>query len=251
MSSVNAKIVVRDLKKSFESRAVLKGVSFSVDHSDVVALLGGSGSGKSTLLRCIGLLEKPEAGCLRVDNIDLIFSNQKQNDGIKKKLRKKIGMVFQQFNLWPHMTILQNIITAPMNVLKLSKHDAIEEAEKMLLTFGLIDKKNTYPAYLSGGQKQRIAIIRALMMKPEILLLDEPTSALDPEMVFGLLGILKKLVEDRITLIIATHEIEFAAQCSNKTIFFGGGQIIEFGETLEILKKPKTEAFSKFLSSVL
>lgn len=237
------KLQVRNLYKSFGENTVLRNVSFTTKKGEVTALMGTSGSGKSTLLRCINLLEMPERGTIQIDaqsitDMDII------------NLRAKVGMVFQQFNLWAHMTVLQNLIAAPVFVLKQNKSDTIIEAESLLKKVGLSDKINAYPAELSGGQQQRAAIARALMMKPEIMLFDEPTSALDPEMVGEVLDVMTQLANDGMTMIVATHEINFAKNLAHESIFMVDGEIIEQGKTNIMLNNPATERFCSFVESI-
>ena len=217
---------IKNIKKSFNKLHVLKGISFNVLNGEVVSIIGPSGCGKSTLLRCINLLEKPSSGNIILDGVDI--TNKKN----LTQVRQKMGMVFQQFNLFSHLTVLENITLAPICEKLMDKDTAIKEAEKLLKSINLYDKKDNYPSELSGGQKQRVAIVRTLIMNPEIILFDEPTSALDPEMVNDVLDLIKKLVEKKITIIIVSHEMSFIEECANKIIFLDGGKI-EFMGTKE------------------
>jgi len=241
-------IVVQNLRKSFKHHNVLEDISFSVEKGQIIALLGSSGSGKSTLLRCINQLETPDEGSVIVDDITLTFGAKAHHpaDSIKK-LRQKTGMVFQQFNLWLHMTVLQNLIQAPLFVLKQSKEHAIDTAMTLLAKVGLANKADSYPGQLSGGQQQRVAIARALMMNPQVMLFDEPTSSLDPEMSREVLGIISNLAQDGMTLLIATHEIGFARDVSSHVMFLEKGLILEYGLSKELFNKPATERFRQFL----
>ena len=217
---------IKNIKKSFNKLQVLKGISFNVLDGEVVSIIGPSGCGKSTLLRCINLLEKPSSGNIILDGVDI--TNKKN----LTQVRQKMGMVFQQFNLFSHLTVLENITLAPICEKLMDKDTAIKEAEKLLKSINLYDKKDNYPSELSGGQKQRVAIVRTLIMNPEIILFDEPTSALDPEMVNDVLDLIKKLVEKKITIIIVSHEMSFIKECADKIIFLDGGKI-EFMGTKE------------------
>ena len=241
-------IVVQNLRKSFKHHNVLEDISFSVEKGQIIALLGSSGSGKSTLLRCINQLETPDEGSVIVDDITLTFGAKAHHpaDSIKK-LRQKTGMVFQQFNLWLHMTVLQNLIQAPLFVLKQSKEHAIDTAMTLLAKVGLANKADSYPGQLSGGQQQRVAIARALMMNPQVMLFDEPTSSLDPEMSREVLGIINTLAQDGMTLLIATHEIGFARNVSSQVMFLEKGHILEYGASNLLFSNPATERFRQFL----
>lgn len=244
------KIEVQQIKKSFHEHAVLTGVSFTAKAGEVVALLGGSGAGKSTLLRCLNLLEVPDAGYLRMNGLSFDFPNAKLCRENLLLLRSKVGMVFQQWHLWAHMTILENLIEAPMQVLKLSKAKAIEKAEHLLSRVGILPKKNQYPSQLSGGQQQRAAIARSLMMEPEVMLFDEPTSALDPQNVAAMIKLIQSLAENGMTIVIATHEMKFAQELAHKTIFLHAGEILEAGETKKMFGSPQTLIFQEFIASV-
>ena len=247
------KLEVQDLHKTFADHAILQGVSFSAKKGYVVALMGSSGSGKSTLLRCINLLTVPDQGTIRIDNDVMQFHG---NGSVQltprqiAQLRKKVGMVFQQFNLWAHMTVLENLIEAPIHVLKQNKTDTINEAKQLLEKVGLANKMDRYPVQLSGGQQQRAAIARSLMMKPEIMLFDEPTSALDPEMVGEVLSVMQQLALDGMTMLVATHELGFAKRVANQSIFLDAGKIIECGDTKSMFANPMTARFQRFLAAM-
>lgn len=240
------KISIKSLSKKFGNNVVLDDVSISTAKGSVLALLGTSGSGKSTLLKCINLLEKPDSGTIEIDGMNLDYSQPKMTT----KLRKQIGMVFQQFNLWPHLTVLQNLILAPIAVLKKKKAAVILQAERLLAKIGMLDKAYAYPLQLSGGQQQRVAIARALMMNPEIMLFDEPTSALDPELKNEVLKVMQTLASEGMTMLIATHEIGFAKEVASHALFLEQGQVGESGTVKEMLNNPKTERLQQFLESV-
>lgn len=250
---MQAKITVQDICKAYGEHCILSGVSFSAKKGDVVALLGSSGSGKSTLLRCINMLTLPDSGSLQIDQQLILFEPGaklplSQNQLIQ--LRARVGMVFQQFNLWPHRTVLQNLLEAPVHVLKQKKAEAEEQAHILLKKVGLDKKIHQYPGQLSGGQQQRAAIARALMMKPDILLFDEPTSSLDPEMVNEVLTVMQSLALEGMTMIVATHEMSFAKNVASKVIFLDHGVIVEEGVACDVFIRPKTERFKKFLEAV-
>ena len=232
---------IKNIKKSFNKLQVLKGISFNVLDGEVVSIIGPSGCGKSTLLRCINLLEKPSTGNIILDGVDI--TNKKN----LTQVRQKMGMVFQQFNLFSHLTVLENITLAPICEKLMDKDTAIKEAEKLLKSINLYDKKDNYPSELSGGQKQRVAIVRTLIMNPEIILFDEPTSALDPEMVNDVLDLIKKLVEKKITIIIVSHEMSFIKECANKIIFLDGGKIEFMGTKEEAFVNCKNKRLKEFL----
>lgn len=232
---------IKNIKKSFNKLQVLKGISFNVLDGEVVSIIGPSGCGKSTLLRCINLLEKPSSGNIILDGVDI--TNKKN----LTQVRQKMGMVFQQFNLFHHLTVLENITLAPICEKLMDKDTAIKEAEKLLKSINLYDKKDNYPSELSGGQKQRVAIVRTLIMNPEIILFDEPTSALDPEMVNDVLDLIKKLVEKKITIIIVSHEMSFIKECANKIIFLDGGKIEFMGTKEEAFVNCKNKRLKEFL----
>ncbi|WP_169392192.1 MULTISPECIES: ABC transporter ATP-binding protein [Psychrobacter] len=246
---------IEDLHKSYGALPVLKGVSLTAYDGDVISILGSSGSGKSTLLRCINLLEKPTQGKIIIGQDELRLkpskSGEMQAADIKQleKLRASVGFVFQNFNLWPHKTILQNIIEGPTQVLKLKKDQAISEAEILLKKVGLIDKKDAYPANLSGGQRQRVAIARALAMKPRVLLFDEPTSALDPELVNEVLAVMRELAEEGRTMLIVTHEMRFARDVSSKVVFLHQGVIEEIGTPEQVFDNPTSQRVKDFMAS--
>jgi len=248
-------IEVKDLYKSFGKLEVLKGISFSAKTKDIISIVGRSGSGKSTLLRCLNLLETPEQGSLRILGQDIEFrptpsgGREVANHAQVLEIRSKAAMVFQQFNLWAHMTVLQNVMEAPQQVLGLTKNIARETAERYLETVGMIDKCKEYPARLSGGQQQRVAIARALAMEPQILLFDEPTSALDPELVGEVLQVIRKLAEEGRTMLVVTHEMGFAREISSEIIFLHDGLIEEQGAAEIIFTKSKSERFRQFIST--
>lgn len=240
-------IEITNLKKSYGSIKVLNGVNLSVAAGEIVALIGPSGSGKTTLLRCLNLLVRPDSGEIK---IDAEITNVLVKDELIN-LRSLVGMVFQQFNLWPGKTVLENIIEAPIRVLGKNKIEAIKQAKGLLIQVGLLDKKDSYPENLSGGQQQRVAIVRALIMNPEILLLDEITSALDPELAGEVLEVVRKLAKERKkTMIIATHEMSFAKEIADRVVFMDKGAVVEQGPTEMILNSPQEERTKKFLSRV-
>lgn len=239
-------IQVIDLKKNFSETKVLKGISTQIRKGEVVVILGPSGSGKSTFLRCLNLLEVPSSGQIFFEGTEI--TNPKNNINIH---RQKMGMVFQQFNLFPHMTVLKNLTLAPIKLLKKSKTDAEGKAMELLTRVGLADKANAYPSQLSGGQKQRVAIVRALAMEPDVMLFDEPTSALDPEMVGEVLNVMKELASDGMTMVIVTHEIGFAREVADRVVFMDGGYIVEQGTPEEVIRNPKEARTIDFLNKVL
>ena len=236
-------IELKNLHKSFGDLHVLKGIDLTIEKGQIVTIVGPSGSGKSTVLRCMNLLEVPTEGQVIFEGIDI--TDKKVNID---EVRQKIGMVFQNFNLFPNMTVLDNITLAPMKIKKLSKPDATKKAEELLDRVGLLDKKDAYPAQLSGGQKQRIAIARALAMEPDMMLFDEPTSALDPEMVKEVLDVIKELAEEGMTMAIVTHEMGFAKEVSDRLLFVDGGKIIEDDKPEVVFTIPKNERARDFLS---
>ena len=239
-------IEVKDLKKSFGTLQVLKGINTEVQKGEVVVVIGPSGSGKSTFLRCLNLLETPTAGSIYVDGVEI--TDPKCDINLH---RQKMGMVFQHFNLFNNMTILRNMTLAPMTLLKKSKEDAEARALALLRRVGLEDKANAYPSQLSGGQKQRIAIVRALCMDPEVMLFDEPTSALDPEMVGEVLDVMKELAQDGMTMVVVTHEMGFAREVGSRVLFMDEGVIMEENEPHEFFANPKCERLQSFLAKVL
>ena len=238
-------IEIKNLHKSFGHVEVLKGVDVSIEEKEVVVIIGPSGSGKSTLLRCMNYLEEPTSGDITVDNMKL----DKHAD--INKIRENIGMVFQRFNLFPHMTVLENIVLAPTKVLKISRDEAISTAMDLLQRVGLKEKANSYPSQLSGGQQQRVAIARALAMKPKVMLFDEPTSALDPEMVTEVLDVMKSLANQGMTMVVVTHEMGFAREVGDRVLFVDEGRVIEEGTPKEIFENPKQERTKLFLSKIL
>jgi len=239
-------ISVKGLCKSFGDIEVLKGIDIDINKGDVVCVIGPSGGGKSTFLRCLNLLEKPTDGSIIFDGQDLTYPSVDLN-----KHRQKMGMVFQHFNLFPHMSVLDNMTIAPQLVLKTPKNEAESKAEALLERVGLSDKANEYPSRLSGGQKQRVAIVRALCMNPDVMLFDEPTSALDPEMVGEVLHVMKELARDGMTMVIVTHEMGFAREVANRVVFIDGGVIAEEGSPEQIFENPKSARLKDFLSKVL
>ncbi len=239
-------IEVKDLKISFGSLDVLKNISIDIKEGEKIVIIGPSGSGKSTFLRCLNRLENPTGGHIIFDNMDL--TDPKINLDI---CRQKMGMVFQHFNLFPHLTVLENITLAPVTLKLKSKEDAVIEARELLKRIGLSDKENVYPSTLSGGQKQRIAIVRSLAMHPQVILFDEPTSALDPEMVGEVLEVMKDLARDGMTMIVVTHEMGFAREVADRVIFMSDGYIEEEGSPQEIFQNPKSSRLKQFLQSVL
>ena len=238
-------IEIKNLKKSFGELHVLKGIDLSIDEREVVVIIGPSGSGKSTLLRCINFLEEPTGGTVTVDGIPL------DSDENINKVREEVGMVFQRFNLFPHMTVLDNITLAPMKVRKIARNKAEQIAQDLLDRVGLGDKADAYPNQLSGGQQQRVAIARALAMQPKIMLFDEPTSALDPEMVGEVLDVMQRLAETGMTMVIVTHEMGFAREVGTRLLFVDDGYIVEQGKPKDVFEHPKEERTKLFLSKIL
>ncbi len=247
-------LLIDNLHKSFGSLDVIKGVSFNAAKGDVIAILGRSGSGKSTVLRCINFLETPTQGTISLNGEAITVTPNYKGDLIPsdkaqiRRMRTKMAMVFQQFNLWSHMTVLDNVTIALKTSLKLSKKEAKQRAEKYLTQVGMMDRLDYYPGQLSGGQIQRVAIARALAMEPDILLFDEPTSALDPELVEEVLNVIKKLAEQGRTMLVVTHEMAFARDVSNRVIFLDEGVIVEDGPPQEVFTNPKSEQFKQFIS---
>ncbi len=239
-------IQVRNLGKKFGDLEVLKDISVDIYKGDVVCVIGPSGSGKSTFLRCLNRLEDPTSGHILFEDVDIV---DKKTD--IDKHRQKMGMVFQQFNLFPHMTILKNLTLAPMKLQGRSQADAEKQAMELLKKVGLADRAQAYPNQLSGGQKQRIAIVRALCMNPDVMLFDEPTSALDPEMVGEVLNVMRELAEEKMTMVVVTHEMGFAREVATRVMFMDGGYFLEENEPKEFFANPKNERLKSFLSKVL
>lgn len=244
-------IEVRNLKKSFGDVKVLDGVSFSVEKGEAIAVIGPSGSGKSTMLRCLIGLERADGGDIVIEGDPLMQNGVYVADSQMRQVCAKMGMVFQSFNLFPHMTVLDNLIAAPTMVRKEDKTEATVRARALLSDVGLLDKANVYPSALSGGQKQRVAIARALMMNPDLLLFDEPTSSLDPQLTAEVLAVMKKLVAKRMTMIVVTHEMGFAREAADKVMFMCDCNIVEIGTTKEILDHPKDPRIREFIQSIL
>ena len=238
-------IDIENLRKSFGDVEVLKGINLTIKEKEVVVIIGPSGSGKSTLLRCMNYLEEPTSGKVSVDGIVL------DGEANINKVREEVGMVFQRFNLFPHMTVLDNIMLAPIKVRHSTKAEAEDTARKLLARVGLADKADAYPSQLSGGQQQRVAIARALAMKPKVMLFDEPTSALDPEMVGEVLDVMRKLAEEGMSMVIVTHEMGFAREVGDRLLFVDDGRIIEQGDPKEVFEHPQEERTRLFLSKVL
>ena len=239
-------ISVKNLRKSFHGTEVLKGISAEIQRGDVVCIIGPSGSGKSTFLRCLNRLETPDSGEILLDGVDLMDRHTDLD-----RQRRKMGMVFQQFNLFPHMTILKNLTVCPMMLKKIPQKEAEAKAIQLLERVGLADRAGDYPAQLSGGQKQRVAIVRALCMEPEVMLFDEPTSALDPEMVGEVLDVMKELAESGMTMVVVTHEMGFAREVGNRVLFMDEGVIMEENAPAELFGSPRCERLQSFLSKVL
>ena len=246
MNANEALIRVEDLKKEFVGVHALNGVTTEIKKGEVVFVVGPSGSGKSTFLRCLNRLEDPTGGHIYFDGVDLMDKKININ-----KHRQKMGMVFQHFNLFPHMTILKNMTIAPVKLQGVSQKDAEAQALKLLERVGLGDRANAYPSQLSGGQKQRVAIVRALCMKPEVLLFDEPTSALDPEMVGEVLEVMRELAEEHMTMVVVTHEMGFAREVADRILFMAEGKVLEEGSPDEFFNNPKNERLKAFLSKII
>ena len=252
-----ATLVAQDIHKQFGAVEVLKGISLSTTRGDVISMIGSSGSGKSTFLRCLNLLERPTKGRILLNGEELALvpdgrGNLDAKDARQlQRLRSRVSMVFQQFNLWAHMTALQNVIEAPVHVLGLPRAEAVERAEHYLARVGVAHRKDAYPAFLSGGEQQRVAIARALAMEPEVMLFDEPTSALDPELVGEVLRVMRSLAEEGRTMIVVTHEMSFARDVSNRVIFLNGGVIEEEGDPRLVFAAPKSERLQAFLANSL
>jgi len=249
-----APLICKDICKTFDKLDVLKGISLETQKGDVVSLIGSSGSGKSTFLRCINLLETPTSGEIVVHGDPIRFAQNRKGERIPadnhqvELIRAKLSMVFQGFNLWSHMTVLENIIEAPIHVLKVPKKEAIERAENYLHKVGIYERKDYYPAQMSGGQQQRAAIARALAMEPDVMLFDEPTSALDPELVGEVLRVMQSLAEEGRTMIVVTHEMAFAKDVSTKVLFLHQGVIEEQGSPTKVFDNPESERMQQFLA---
>jgi arginine/lysine/histidine/glutamine transport system ATP-binding protein len=239
-------IVFEDIEKSFGSLKVLQGISGSIQRGEVLAVIGSSGCGKSTLLRCFNRLEKINKGRLVVNEIDLSHPNLSQKQ--LRRLRTQVGMVFQQFNLFPHLSVLENLMLAPRQVLGKSRQEADEQARFYLQKVGLAEKADVYPEQLSGGQKQRVAIARSLCMNPQIMLFDEPTSALDPELVGEVLQVMQQLAQEGMTMVVVTHEMQFAREVAHRVIFMERGRVAEEGTAREVLTQPKSDRLRAFLN---
>ncbi|AOE82706.1 L-cystine ABC transporter ATP-binding protein TcyN [Pseudomonas sp. TCU-HL1] len=245
-------ITVRNLSKSFKGQEVLKGIDLTIEPGEVVAIIGPSGSGKTTLLRCLNLLEVPSGGLIKVGEIEIDAGKPlNHQQGLIRKLRQHVGFVFQNFNLFPHRTALENVIEGPVVVKKEPRERAIEKARKLLAKVGLAGKEDAYPKRLSGGQQQRVAIARALAMEPDVILFDEPTSALDPELVGEVLATIRGLAEEKRTMVIVTHEMSFARDVANRAIFIDKGSIVEQGDAKALFSAPKEERTKQFLSKFL
>lgn len=255
--SVNADVVLvaRGIQKRFGAVEVLRGIDLAASAGDVISMIGASGSGKSTFLRCLNLLEKPSAGeiVLAGETLDLRPTKSGELEAVDplqlRRLRSRVAMVFQQFNLWAHMTALENVIEAPMQVLGLARQDAVARAERYLERVGVAHRKDAYPAFLSGGEQQRVAIARALAMEPALMLFDEPTSALDPELVGEVLRVMRSLAEEGRTMIVVTHEMAFARDVSNRVVFLHQGRIEEEGPPGEVLSRPQSQRLNEFLAN--
>ncbi len=250
-------LLAEDVHKRFGSLEVLKGVSLKAMEGDVIALLGASGSGKSTFLRCINLLETPDSGRFSVRGELIRMTRNRRGDTVPEdpkqvaRIRSRVAMVFQQFNLWSHMTVLENVIEAPVHVQKVPRKDAIENAKMLLDKVGILEKLDYYPSHLSGGQQQRVGIARALAMDPDVMLFDEPTSSLDPELVGEVLRVMRQLAEEGRTMIVVTHEMGFAREVSSHVVFLHEGRIEEEGPPREVLANPRSERLRQFLASNL
>ncbi len=250
-------LVAEDVYKSFGSLEVLKGISMTAHEGDVIAMMGSSGSGKSTFLRCVNLLETPDSGRVSVRGELIRMTRDRSGKPVPEdrkqvdRIRSRLAMVFQQFNLWSHMNVLQNVIEGPVHVLKVPRKEAVERANAVLDKVGLIDKHDYFPAHLSGGEQQRVGIARALAMEPDVLLFDEPTSSLDPELVGEVLRVIRRLAEEGRTMIVVTHEVGFAREVSSHTVFLHEGRIEEEGPPKEVFADQKSERFRQFLASNL
>ncbi|MGX5802894.1 ABC transporter ATP-binding protein [Bradyrhizobium sp. Arg314] len=250
-----AAISVKDLRKCFGDHEVLKGISLEAHKGDVISILGSSGSGKSTMLRCINLLETPDSGEVRVDGE--LIQMKRGRDGHQmpanirqvERIRANLAMVFQSFNLWSHMTVLENLVAAPTHVLKRPRAECLEQAEALLKRVGIWERRNYYPPHMSGGQQQRAAIARALAMNPKVMLFDEPTSALDPELVGEVLRVMRSLAEEGRTMLVVTHEMGFARDVSSKVMFLHKGEVDSVGEPKEMFARPPTQQFKQFIAN--
>ncbi|MCQ2575861.1 MAG: amino acid ABC transporter ATP-binding protein [Treponema sp.] len=241
-------ISVKNLKKSFGDLEIIKGISFDVHKGEVLSIIGPSGSGKSTILRCVSQLEQVTGGTITICGLNLVSDGVYADKKLKHEIILKSGLVFQNFNLFPHYSVLQNVVNPQIEVLKRSKEEAKDVAMKLLKRMGLEQKANNYPCELSGGQQQRVSIARALALNPEVLLFDEPTSALDPELTGEILAVIKELADEKMTMVVVTHEMSFARDISSHIIFMDGGVIVEEGDPEEVINNPKTERTKAFLS---
>lgn len=247
-------LMVRNIEKSFRGTPVLMGISFSVEKGEVLSVIGPSGSGKSTLLRCVTLLERVNSGCIEYGDLIMVDSGDRKTKAaysdaaVLGQIRRRFGLVFQNFNLFPHFSVMRNITEAPIHVAGKSRAEAEEQARTLLAKVGLSDKENAYPCELSGGQQQRVAIARALAMQPDILFFDEPTSALDPELTGEILKVIRSLAEEHMTMVIVTHEMAFARDVSDRVIFMDGGVIVEQGNPHQVIENPQSERTKAFLS---
>ncbi len=250
-------LIVEDIHKRFGDLEVLKGLSVAAQKGDVISVLGASGSGKSTFLRCINLLEIPDRGRITVGEETVEMKTNRRGQNVPadirqvERIRTRLAMVFQQFNLWSHMTIMENVIEAPRHVLKVSRREALARGETYLRKVGIADKADAYPAHLSGGQQQRAAIARALAMEPEVMLFDEPTSALDPELVGEVLQVMRDLAEEGRTMIVVTHEMGFAREVSSRVLFLHEGLIEEDGPPVQVFANPRSERFRQFIAAMV
>jgi ABC-type histidine transport system ATPase subunit len=256
MSEKNIAINVKNIHKTFGQLEVLKGIDLTAKEGEVISIIGSSGSGKSTFLRCINMLENPTEGEIEISGEALNLKRGKDGHLMAadpkqlEKVRQRLGFVFQNFNLWPHMTVLENIIEGPIQVLKKTKPQAVKYAEELMARVGLTDKRDVYPSMLSGGQQQRVSIARALAMDPEVMLFDEPTSALDPELVGEVLKVMRDLAAEGRTMLIVTHEMKFAREVSSKVMFLHQGKVEEFGTPEDVFENPSSERCKEFISSV-
>ncbi len=256
MSQTKCAINVKNIHKTFGNLEVLKGIDLQASEGEVISIIGSSGSGKSTFLRCINMLENPTEGEIEISGESIKLKRHKDGDLVPadpkqlENIRQKLGFVFQNFNLWPHMTVLENIIEGPILVLKKSRDEAIKYAEELMEKVGITDKRDFYPSMLSGGQQQRVSIARALAMDPDVMLFDEPTSALDPELVGEVLKVMRDLAAEGRTMLIVTHEMKFAKEVSSKIMFLHQGKVEEFGTPEQVFENPKSQRCKEFISSV-